>query len=67
MINGMCWANAFCLGTQMIEAASCKAFSVGARLEDILKAVDWPWRFHFPQFSHKSIVNESPTVIFHTV
>lgn len=36
MINGMCWANALCLGTQMIEAASCKAFSVGARLEVIL-------------------------------
>lgn len=67
MINGMCWANALCLGTQMIEAASCKAFSVGARLEDILKAVGWPWQFHFPQFSHKSIVSDSATVIFHTV
>jgi len=67
MINGICWVNALCLGTQMREAALFKAFSVGARLEDILKAADWPWHFHFPQFSHKSIVNDFPIVIFHTV
>lgn len=67
MINGMCWDNALCLGTQMLEGALCKAFSVGARWEDILKAVNWPWHFHFPQFSHQSIVNDFPTVIFHRV
>lgn len=67
MINGMCWVNASCLGTQMTEASLCKAFSVEAGLEGILKAADWPWHFHFFQFSHKSIVNDFPTVIFHIV
>lgn len=67
MINGICWLNALCFVTQMIEAALSKAFSLGARLEDIVKATDWLQHFHFSQFSHKSIVNDFPTVIFHMV
>lgn len=38
---GYAGLNGLCFGTQIVEAALSKAFSLSARLEDILKAAVW--------------------------